>query len=50
MKTNVLALPALWQDLTVAAGVVALSALLGFYAHQFASVLPANLFGDWGLF
>lgn len=50
MKTNLLALPALWQDLSIAAGIVGVSALLGFFAHQFAALMQANLFSDWGLF
>ena len=48
MKTNLLALPALWQDLSIAAGIVGLSTLLGFYAHQFAALMQANFFADWG--
>lgn len=48
MKTNLLQLPELWQDLSIAAGIVAISALLGFYAHQFAAMMQASLFGDWG--
>lgn len=50
MKTNTLSLSPLWQDLTIAAGVVGISALLGFYAHQFAALMQASLFGDWGVF
>jgi len=50
MKTNLLALPALWQDLSIAAGIVGVSALLGFFAHQFAALMQASLFSDWGLF
>ena len=50
MKTNILSLSPLWQDFTIAAGVVGLSALLGFYAHQFAALMQANFFGDWGVF
>jgi hypothetical protein len=48
MKTNLLQLPALWQDFSIAAGIVGISALLGFYAHKFAEVMQASLFGDWG--
>lgn len=50
MKTKLLTLSPLWEDLSIAAGIVALSALLGFYAHQFALPLAANVFGDWGMF
>jgi hypothetical protein len=50
MKTNLLSLPTIWQDFSIAAGIVGISALLGFYAHQFAAVLQANLFSDWGFF
>lgn len=48
MKTHLLSLSPLWQDLTIAAGVVGLSALLGFYAHRFAGLMQANFFSDWG--
>ncbi|NCP67736.1 hypothetical protein GW777_06105 [Candidatus Peregrinibacteria bacterium] len=48
MKTNLLQLPAIWQDFSIAAGIVGLSAILGFYAHQFAELMQASLFGDWG--
>jgi hypothetical protein len=50
MKTNLLSLPTMWQDFSIAAGIVGISALLGFYAHQFAAMLQASLFGDWGAF
>jgi|GEM_PF-5783805 len=50
MKTNILSLSPLWQDITIASGVVGLSALLGFYAHKFALLMQASSFGDWGVF
>ncbi len=48
MKSNLLSLSPLWQDFSIAAGIVGISALLGFYAHQFAAVMQASLFSDWG--
>lgn len=48
MKTTLLSLPTIWQDFSIAAGIVGISALLGFYAHQFAGLMQASLFGDWG--
>ena len=51
MKIKTLALTELWSDCFVAAGIVALSALLGFYAREFAVLTQANLFlTDWGFF
>ncbi len=51
MKTKVLALTELWSDFFIAAGIVALSGVLGFYAREFALMTQASLFiGDWGVF
>ncbi len=43
MKKNVFQLPALWSDMFIAFGIMAVFGLLGFASHQYA--LQANLFG-----
>jgi len=50
MKTHLLSFSELWHDFLLTAGIIGIFTLLGFYSHQFAFLLQANFFTDWGLF